>query len=59
MRLTKKEREYLADKVFWDLQYTEIDMWTIDLHPEAKYGIKEANRFYKKLYYKLKGRRKR
>lgn len=55
MKLTKQEREYLADKVFWDLQYAEIDKWFISIHPEAGKGIEKAYRFYKNLYNKLKG----
>lgn len=55
MKLTKREREYLADKVFWDLQYAQVDKWFISLHPEAKDGIEKAYKFYKDLYDKLKG----
>lgn len=54
MNLTKREREYLADKVFWDWKYAEIDTWLAHLHPEAKDGIEEANNFYKDLYTRLK-----
>lgn len=51
--LTEREREYLADKVFWDWKRAEVDTWLIPLHPEAKDGIEEANNFYKNLYMRL------
>lgn len=54
MNLTKNEREYLADKAFWDWKQAEVDTWFVHLHPEAKDGIEEANNFYKDLYTKLK-----
>lgn len=53
MNLTKREREYLADKVFWDWKRAEVDTWSVSLHPEAKDGIEEANNFYKNLYMRL------
>lgn len=51
--LTEREREYLANKVFWDWKYAEIDTWLVHLHPEAKEGIEKANNFYKNLYMRL------
>lgn len=53
MNLTEREREYLADKVFWDWKRAEVDTWLVSLHPEAKKGIEKANNFYKNLYMRL------
>lgn len=63
MRLTKKEREYLSDKPFWDWQMAKIDLKSADIfHSDDKKMFKEvykAEQFYRKLYYKLVGRRKK
>lgn len=51
--LTEREREYLADRAFWDWKYAEIDTWLVHIHPETKDKVEETNNFYKNLYTKL------
>ena len=57
IELTDEEREYLADKVFWDSKYAEVDCWTAEFR-ENKKAIKHAKEvydWYNNLYHKLKG----
>lgn len=59
MKLTKDEKEYLADKVFWDWKRAEIDVWQIKMVKMPKKRAKQilANEaWYKKLYLKLGGK---
>ena len=58
MKLTKDEKEYLADKVFWDWKRSEVDVWSIDLLqlPEKRAKqIRAEEKWYKSLYEKLLG----
>ena len=53
--LTREEREYLADKVFWDSKYAEVDCWTAEFIGGKK-AIKNARSvydWYNNLYNKL------
>lgn len=56
--LTDDERDYLADKTFWDWKRAEVDvMYTKApsiLNEEAKKYFAEQEKFYKDLYNKLK-----
>lgn len=57
VELTDEEREYLADKAFWDSKYAEVDCWTAE-YSENKKAIKHAREvydWYNRLYLKLKG----
>lgn len=59
MRLTKDEKEYLADKVFWDWKRAEIDVWQtkmIKMPKERAKKILANETWYKNLYLKLGGK---
>lgn len=59
VNLSKKEREFLQGKVFWEWKYAEIDLWSIKAFsndPARLRPIEEAEEFYRKLYVKLGGR---
>lgn len=59
MNLTKDEKEYLADKVFWDWKRAEIDVWQTKMFKMPKERAKKilANEaWYKNLYLKLGGK---
>lgn len=56
--LTDDERDYLADKAFWDWKRAEVDVMSIPLlfkdNKKAAKKILEVEKFYKDLYNKLK-----
>ena len=56
--LTDDERDYLADKAFWDWKRAETDVMTIPLlfkgNKKVAKRIRDAEKFYKDLYGKLK-----
>ena len=55
--LSREEREYLADKAFWDSKYAEVDCWTAEFMGNKK-AIKHTKKvydWYNNLYLKLKG----
>lgn len=58
VKLSDDEREYLADKTFWDWKRAEADVLSIPLlfkdNKKATKKILEAEKFYKDLYNKLK-----
>lgn len=57
VELTDDEREYLADKAFWDSKYAEVDCWAAK-YSKNKKAIKHAKEvydWYNNLYHKLKG----
>lgn len=56
MRLTKDEKDYLADKVFWDWKRAEIDTWSASFLGADKGEAKRVEDFYKNLYKKLGGK---
>lgn len=56
IELSNGERDYLADKTFWDWKRAEVDVWSA-----RNYGNKESKeyfdsweKFYRELYNKLK-----
>ena len=61
VELTDDEREYLAEKAFWDSKYAEVDCWTAEyIHKNNKKAIKhtkEVYDWYNNLYHKFKGDR--
>lgn len=67
VNLTKKETEYLNDKVFWDWKRTELDLkfekaWLGDNKKELKKAHRfhtKREKFYYNLYRKLGGKIKR
>ena len=58
IELSDDERDYLADKVFWDWKRAEVDVISIPLlfkgNKKAAKKIREVEKFYKDLYNKLK-----
>lgn len=56
VKLSKKERGYLASKVFWDAEYLEISLmietWLTD---ELRARKKNELAFYKNIMKKLEG----
>lgn len=58
IELSDNERDYLADKVFWDWKRAEIDVMSIPLlfkcNKKADKKIRAVEKFYKDLYNKLK-----
>ena len=57
IELSKAERDYLADKTFWDWKRAEIDVMSIPVlfkdNKKAAEKILEVEKFYKNLYKKL------
>lgn len=59
VNLSKKERELLQGKVFWEWKYAEIDLWSTRAfsNDPARLSLIEKNEeFYRRLYVKLGGR---
>lgn len=59
MNLTKDEKEYLADKVFWDWKRAEIDVWQTKMFTLPEKRVKRIladEAWYKNLYLKLGGK---
>lgn len=58
IELSDDERDYLADKTFWDWKRAEIDVMCTKApwieNEEAKEYFAEQEKFYKDLYNKLK-----
>lgn len=58
IELSDYERDYLADKTFWDWKRAEIDVMSIPLffksNKKAAKKIREIEKFYRDLYNKLK-----
>lgn len=55
MKLTKEEAEFLADKVFWEWKYAEVDVWSAEFskNEEAIKHCKKEEAWYKNLYERL------
>lgn len=57
IELSKAERDYLADKTFWDWKRAEIDVMSIPIlfkdNKKAAKKILEVEKFYKNLYKRL------
>lgn len=57
IELSKAERDYLADKTFWDWKRAEIDVMSIPVlfkdNKKAAEKILEVEKFYKNLYKRL------
>jgi TRAP-type C4-dicarboxylate transport system substrate-binding protein len=57
VKLSDHERDYLADKTFWDWKRAEIDVMSIPLlfkdNKKAAKKIREVEKFYKDLYKRL------
>lgn len=57
IELSDDERNYLADKTFWDWKRAEIDVMSIPLlfknNKKAAKKIREVEKFYKDLYKRL------
>lgn len=54
--LTEAERDYLQDKVFWDLKYAELAVMATESLPRLQESHPQALKeeaFFKKLYNKL------
>lgn len=58
IELSDDERDYLADKTFWDWKRAEIDVMCTKApwieNKEAKKYFAEQEKFYKDLYNRLK-----
>lgn len=58
VKLSDYERDYLADKTFWDWKRAEVDVMSIPLlfkgNKKAAKKIREVEKFYRDLYNKLK-----
>lgn len=59
--LTNDERDYLADKTFWDWKRAEVDAMCVKApwvaNEKAREYFAEQEKFYKDLYNKLNGER--
>lgn len=58
IELTENEREYLSDKVFWDIKRAEIDLQAgevMNASEEDLYTLKGNLEWYKNIYAKLEG----
>lgn len=60
LELTRNEREYLADKTFWDWKRAglDVDFYRILASGTNTKGVRKLqkiNDFYKNLYHKLRG----
>ena len=57
IELSKAERDYLADKTFWDWKRAEIDVMSIPVlfkgNKKAAEKILAVEKFYKNLYKRL------